>query len=313
MASSIQSLNRFLMSSSASALKYVPTRGFSQPSSPPCLKQLDSYLQDIQKSLSPSIVSLESSFSDREIHHSRRRGTGVFLEPNLIVTSAHVVGRVTAFYESKAVEKPDRFEHGCIRHRSYIGNTVAHTIDGKMLETKPLAVNFANDLAILKVVKPEGAFSSHCALSSSVPRKDDILMAISHRHKSESVIVLGDVRAIREKTVITKAPWPLDDELRWIEHNLFMFGDGKPQINPGEKVTGSITKVTGSPWFNLHSEVVGIASWEVKGEPAHCSVGFAVPSLYIRTVLAYAKSKGVEDPIVMDRWIDAHVAPGIDT
>ncbi|KAL3653654.1 hypothetical protein CASFOL_003335 [Castilleja foliolosa] len=53
---------------------------------------------------------------------------------------------------------------------------------------------------MLKVLKPEGAFSSHCVLSNSVPRKDDILMAISHRHNSESVIVLGDVRAIGERT-----------------------------------------------------------------------------------------------------------------
>ncbi|GFP79432.1 hypothetical protein PHJA_000086700 [Phtheirospermum japonicum] len=317
MASSLQPLKRVLRSSSSSsALKYASTRGFCQPSSRCLLKQLDSYLQDIQKSLSPSVVSLESSFftlaDDREIHHSRRRGTGVFVEPNLIVTSAHVVGRVTTFYESKAVQKTDRFEHGCIRHRSFIGNTVAHTIDGKMLKTKPLAVNFANDLAVLKVVKPGGPFPPHRALSSSVPRKDDILMAISHRQNSESVIVLGNVRAIGDRAVRTKAPWPLDDELGWMEHDWFAFGGGKPPINCGEKVTGSITKVTGSPWFNLHSEVVGIASWEVKDEPAHFSVGFAVPSLYIRTVLNYAKTKGPEDPIVMDRWIDAHVAPGID-
>ncbi|KAI3443605.1 hypothetical protein Pfo_000270 [Paulownia fortunei] len=317
MAFCILTLKRVLASSS-SKLKCASTRGFCQPSSRCPLQQLSSHLQDLNKSLSPSVVTLESFFfgpDNREIHHSCRRGTGVFLDPTLIVTSAHVVGRVTTFYESKSVEKPDRFEHGCILHKSYIGSTVALTADGKMLKTKPLAVNFVKDLAVLKVVKPEETLFPHCALANSMPHKEDILMAIAHRHKF--VIMLGNVRAIGEKTIRAKAPWPLDDELGWMEHDWFMFDSGNPPrgstlFNCREKVTGSISRVTGSPWLNLHGEVVGIASWEVTDEPAHFSVGFAVPSLCIRAVMDYAKTKGPEDPIVMDSWIDAHVISGMD-
>ncbi|KAK6120391.1 hypothetical protein DH2020_045871 [Rehmannia glutinosa] len=319
MASSIRTL-KMVLSSSSTRLKCASTRGFCQPSGSCPIQQLDTHLQDLKKSLSPSVVALESFFSgpdNREIHHSCHRGTGVFLEPTLIVTSAHVVGRVTTFYESKTVEKPDRFEHGCIRHKSYIGSTVALTVDGKTLKTKPLAVNFDHDLAVLKVVKPEGKFSPHCKLASALPRKEDILMAVANQHNIGFAIMLGNVRAIGEKTIRTKAPWPLDNELGWLEHDWCMFDGGKPPpgstlFNCGEKVTGSITRVTGSPWFNLHCEVVGIASWEVRDEPAHFSVGFAVPPLCIRTMLDYVKAKGPEDPVVMDRWIDAHVVLGMD-
>ncbi|KAL6548130.1 hypothetical protein OROHE_009192 [Orobanche hederae] len=322
MAFSLQTLKRVHWSSS-STLKFASTlRGFCQPSSRSPAKQLDSHLQDLEKSLSPSVVSLESFFfgpaaDNLEINRSTRRGTGLFLEPNLIVTSAHVIGRVATFYESKTVEKLDRFEHGCIRHKSYIGSTAALTSSGRMLKTKPLAVSFAKDLAVLEVVKPEGGSFPHCALASSLPGKDDILMAIGYRKKFELVTMLGNVRANGEKTIRTRAPWPLDDELGWLEHDWFMFDGGKPPpgstlSNSGEKVTGSITKVTGSPWFNLYCEVVGIASWEVTDEPARFSVGFAVPASCIRTVLDYAKTKGPEDPIVMDSWLDAHEVPGVN-
>lgn len=317
MASSIVTLKRVL-ASSTSKLKCASTRGFCQSSRSDLLQQLESHLQDLHRSLYPSIVKLESFFfapDNREINHSCRRGAGVFLDSTLIVTSAHVVGRLSTFYESKNVGKPDRFEHGSILHNSYIGSTAAITGDLRLLKTRPVAVNFVSDVAVLKVVMPEETLFPHCLIANSLPRKDDILIGFPHEGSPVPVIKFGNVRAIGEKTIRAKAPWPLDNELGWMEHDWSMFGGGNPPplgtlLNSREKVTGSITRVTGSPWFNLHGEVVGIASWEVTDQPAQFSVGFAVPPLSIRSVVEYAKTKQPEDPVVMDSWIDSHMLPG---
>lgn len=97
----------------------------------------------------------------------------------------------------------------------------------------------------------------------------------------------------------------------WIEHGWFGIGIGHPAPALAPAVTEvSATRIMGSPWFNLQGEVVGVASWDVKDRVDELSVCFAAPAASIRTVAEYVKTKGGDDPLVMDTWIGSHVFYG---
>ena len=133
------------------------------------------------------------------------------------------------------------------------------------------------------------------------------------RHQSLGLaMMVGNARG-EKRGVGARAPWPLDDGAGWIEHGWFGVGIGDPEPGRcGELREVSVSKIMGSPWFNMEGEVVGVASWEVKDEADRFSVGFAAPASSVRAVAEYVETKGREDPIVMDSWVDGHVYYGQD-
>ncbi|KAH6828504.1 hypothetical protein C2S53_013752 [Perilla frutescens var. hirtella] len=266
--------------------------------------ELDSHLEELHASLHRSVVSILTLFVAPEnsaIHGSDHIAAGICFDPTLVLTSARVVGRIAA------VKKPDG---GSPLYKAYIGRTAALTSLGDQpVNLTPLAVNFASDVAVLKV---EGTSLPACQLAESPPEKESILMSVCHARKEGWSISVANVRAVGQKTIKAKAPWPLDDELAWLEHDWLVFYRGPPPpssilFNCEEKVTGSVTKFSGSPWFNLYGEVVGVSSWVLRDDPASFSVGYAAPISNILPVVEYAKTKGPEDPIVMDSWISIQV------
>lgn len=126
---------------------------------------------------------------------------------------------------------------------------------------------------------------------------------------------MANVRSVGKKTIKAMAPWPLEDGLAWIEHDWLAFYRGPPPpssvlFNSKETQTGSLSKLSGSPWFNLYGELVGMASWVLRDDPAAFSVGYAAPLSNIWPVVEYAKAKGANDPVVMDSWIKSEVIGG---
>lgn len=152
-----------------------------------------------------------------------------------------------------------------------------------------------------------------CAVAVFPPGKDDILLAVAQHQGLGFGMMIGNVRGGggAERSVRSKAPWPLDDDLGWIEHGWFGVGIGDPAPASAPAMTEvSATRIVGSPWFNLQGEVVGVASWEAKDKGGELSVGFAAPAASIREVAEYVKRKGGDDPLVMDTWIGSHVFYG---
>lgn len=179
-------------------------------------------------------------------------------------------------------------------------------------------MNFARGVAVLKVVEQSNAEVTAppprgCALAESPLVKHNIILAVA-RHQSLGLgMMIGNIRrdAAAERSVGAKAPWPLDDGSEWIEHGWFGIGIGDPAPESCSALSEvSVTRIMGSPWFNLEGEVVGVASWEVKDKADQFSVGFAAPASSVRAVADYVRTKGGRDPLVMDTWIHAHVFYG---
>lgn len=170
-------------------------------------------------------------------------------------------------------------------------------------------MSFAKDVAVLEVVQPAGGEAAAepprgCVVAESPADKDSILVAISRHPSLGLAMMLGNVRGgVGERSVRVKAPWPLEDELGWIEHGWLGLGISDPAPGRSAFTNTLATRIAGSPWFNLEGEVVGVSSWEAKDEADEFSVGFAAPALSISSVVDYAKTKGPHDPIVVDRWI----------
>ncbi|KAL1547795.1 hypothetical protein AAHA92_16108 [Salvia divinorum] len=257
------------------------------------------HLQMLGQSLLPNVVVLESHFTPPttkyEIDHSPRLGTGFFLHPTLIATSIHAVACLSPSL------------------RAQIARTLAFTHRGAVMLTTPLALDFARGIALLQVVEQSEetppACSRGCKLTDSPPQKDSVLLAVARHQSLGLAMMVGNVRG--ERSVGAKAPWPLDDGAGWIEHGWFGVGIGDPEPGRcGELREVSVARIMGSPLFNMEGEVVGVASWEVKDEADRFSVGFAAPASSLRAVAEYVKTKGREDPIVMDSWVDGHVFYG---
>lgn len=270
--------------------------------------ELDSHLKELRASLINNIASIRTVFlapDNPEINGSHLFCAGVFLDPTLVVTSASVVASVAAVRGA-----------GSPVYRSYVGSTAALAYGSDSpIDLQPVAVSFARDVAVLRVVDRGGPLLPYCPTAASPPDKESLLMSISYDLEDQESGwggSLANVRSAAGRTIKSKAPWPLDDGLPWLEHDWLMFHGGPPPpssvlFNCKEKVTGSITKLSGSPWFNLYGELVGIASWVLRDDPACFSVGYAAPLSSIRAVVEYAETKGAEDRIVMDRWIESEV------
>lgn len=277
--------------------------------------ELDSHLKELRTSLIDSIASIRTIFvapDDPEFDGSILLCAGVFVDPTLVVTSASVVARVAAVRVSGAGD-------GSPVYRSYVGSTAALVYGSDSpIELQPVAVSFARDVAVLRVVDRGGPLLRSCPTAASPPEKESLLISISYDIEDQENGwggCLANVRSAARRTIKSKAPWPLDDESPWLEHDWMMFHRGPPPpssvlFNCKEKVTGSITKLSGSPWFNLYGELVGIASWVMRDDPACFSVGYAAPLSSIRAVVEYAETKGAEDRVVMDRWIESEVIAG---
>lgn len=259
--------------------------------------ELDLHLQDLHASLHKKVASIRTLFvapDNHEIHDTDFIGAGVCVDPTLVLTSARVVGRVSPL------------------HKAYIGHIEALFPDiEEPVKLAPAAVSFARDVAVLRVVGRRDLPVIPAA--GSPPEKESILMSISYHQEDGWGISAANVRAaVGRRTVKAAAPWPLDDGAAWMEHDWMVFHRGPPPpssvvFSAKEKVIGAITKLNGSPWFNLYGELVGISSWVLRDDPASFSVGYAAPLCNIWPVVEYAKTKGAEDPIVMDKWIKTEV------
>ncbi|KAL7096011.1 hypothetical protein ACP275_10G058300 [Erythranthe tilingii] len=285
------------------------TRRFSQS---PVQQALGRHFQKLHKYVSASTVALDTTFSGPDNRDAdspcRLRRTGVFLDSTTILTSANAVGRVAA-------EKPDGSDRR--RHRSEIATTVAVTRKRTPLKTKPLAVSFAHDVAVLKVVDPppEKMTSSSfrpCSIAKSPPKKDDILMAIIQREVAE-IVIPGNVRAAmgERATSKVKAPWPLQNDSGWMEFDFHTHGLGGSigresgysfHIN---EITGTLmTLMSGGALFNIHGKLIGVGSWDVRDDCLPFPLFFAAPLSRIVAAVDYAKTRKPDDPIVMDTWIE---------
>ncbi|KAH6779115.1 hypothetical protein C2S52_010352 [Perilla frutescens var. hirtella] len=280
----------------------VSTRRYCSSTSPESPRdQFQSQIQGLLAAVSPSVVALLSYFSgskSREIPHSARRGTGVFVDPTLILTSARLVGRVSTVYDS---------DRRSVLHNCFIARTIALTSGEKVLATIPVAVNFAGDVAVLEVVNPneaEGNFPAPCAVANDIADDDTPLLGIvRHGNCTALTGTLPGYRRQIEKSARPKAPWPLDDELEWVDY-------GASENN--NSVIVSLADVSGSPWFNFQKEVVGIASWAAETTDGRIN-SYAVPPVCIRSMIDYAKNTGPHNPVVMDRWINSHSIPDQDS
>ncbi|KAH6818323.1 hypothetical protein C2S51_001926 [Perilla frutescens var. frutescens] len=246
--------SRFCSSSRNSPLKHLqngvplPTRRLF--CSGGVLDDLRSEFESLMETASTSVVALKSYFSHSS--SSPRVGTGVFVHPKLIVTSAHVVGCVSG-------------EH------CEVGRTAAITKGGEAEEDS---------------VPPP------CRLGYDVGWKELPLLVMT-RHEgcdiNERGIIQMKCRAVEDTSPRTEWMYPLGDEFGWARY--------------GGSLVEEVIIVPGSPWFSPLHEVVGIASTPVGDETAGSVGGFVVPPPRIRAVLDYARGKGRNDPLVMDRWI----------
>ncbi|KAH6818178.1 hypothetical protein C2S51_001781 [Perilla frutescens var. frutescens] len=280
----------------AGNLRRASVREFCS-TSPGSLPEFDQFryqlLGKLTVTVSPSVVALLSYISapeTREIPHSATRASGVFVDRNLIVTSASVVGRISTVYDS---------DSSSVLHNCFLARTIALTNQGKSLRTTPVAVNFAGDVAVLEVVDAEGNpnLPPPCKVANVFAETKSPLVGIARHANCTAIISLplaGNRRA-------PKAPWPLANELGWVDYGVKIKNVG---------VGVSLPDISGSPWFNYGDEVVGIASWTAAGDGVVSS--YAVPPLRIKSVIDYAKTKRPHDPIVMDRWINAHTIPDGD-
>ncbi|KAL7095846.1 hypothetical protein ACP275_10G048100 [Erythranthe tilingii] len=318
------------------------TRRFSQPMTTRCCSfpEFKRHADKMYEYLSPSLVRIRSSFSDKS--ESYYAGAGVFLEPTLILTSAHLAGRVTVSYKSESPNERDPFvfNHDCLVHRSlFAETTVAVTRDLRTLRTTPVAVNYASNVAVLKVVAVAAAATPpppetttpcqhhsmakfkpfpplpfpHYTMANFSPKRGDCIMVMMDLRSMHFGYLAGHVRAAHgERTFKVRAPWPLKNDLWWIEFDLtgqrFNSGHPTPSRNYYNtkndlEVSGSMTMITGSPLFNNDGELIGVASWEFREKGAPYPVAFAAPMSAVREVVKYAKTKKPEDPIAMDAWI----------
>ncbi|KAL7136793.1 hypothetical protein ABFS83_10G054500 [Erythranthe nasuta] len=271
-------------------------------------RQLQKHLEGLYLSVTPSVVAIESHFlgsKNWDLQEPVRHKTGVFVSPTTIVTSADVVGRVLA-------EKPaDKCCAAAALHRSYIAHNFAITRDTHQpLRTNVLAVCFSHDVAVLEVVDvpPEGTWFTPCSIAKSPPEKGGVVMGAVHLADMQFGMMPGHVRAVGEKTVKSKAPWPLDDGSGWVEFDNRQFYGGYPRswsdlFTSKEAITGIRPPLTGSPLFNGDGEFFGVASWGVTEKGTQHSVTYGASLLQIMAALEYAKNKKPDDPIVMDTWI----------
>lgn len=262
----------------------LSTRRYCSDSPPDLSKDLPyNELLNLRFAVCPSVVPLLSYIADSETlgtPYSTRSGTGVFVDPKLIVTSAQVVGIVST-------------ENDSDRHHCFIGRTIGSTMEQKVFRTRPVAVNFARDVAVLEVVETKGKLPPPCALADAVAAVKTNLLRIARREKYSVLSILR----VRQRTDRAEAPWPLDGELEWVD-----YGGGD----------GALLPVCGSPWFNFQREIVGMASWDAETADGR-TISYVVPPSGIRSVVEYAKNKGANDPIVMDTWINnAHPFPELD-
>lgn len=153
---------------------------------------------------------------------------------------------------------------------AYVALTGGRDALEKSVKLSPLAVSFASNVAVLKV-DPEGApLASVCQVADSSPAEESDLTVVSHSEENNPEMAV---------------------------------------FSSEQEVCEPVIKMSGSPLFNLSGEVVGLASWAMKDamkdeDAAGSSEVNAVPVSNIWPVIDYAKTKGPEDPIVMDSGIN---------
>ncbi|KAH6779116.1 hypothetical protein C2S52_010353 [Perilla frutescens var. hirtella] len=244
--------------------------------SPALLAPLLSQMRGLLEAVSPSVVAIKTNFSpaeNGEFQPCTRVGTGIFVDRDLIVTSAHAIGLVSTV-------------RSC-----FIGRTIALTAGNKVLKTRPLAVNFGGDVAVL-VAEGDLPLPPACAVARSVPSKELPLMVMTMQENCSGIgMVQMKFRSTEDNTERSAWAYPIGDNFGWVRY--------------GGEAVDDIKIIPGSPWFSLGRDVGGIASWEAGDEPAGSVGGFVVPPSRITALLDYAKGKGTHDPIVIDPWITA--------
>lgn len=299
-----RNLAQSLKRASASTRRHYSTLALKKASPFP---DFDPRLVELQASLRLKVTEVRgiiNALDNPKIHRSSFVGAGIGIDSTLFVTSARLIGRVAA----------DRGESG--GYRAYIGSTAASVPDRKSpVVLTPLAVSFASDVAVLRVSDRcdpgfflvRYAWLPACPVAASPPEKESVLTAVSYDEEDGWGLRVANVRSMGPPRK-AKAPWPLDDKLAWLE--LDDHGATSASLKSKEKANGSFSRMSGTPWFNMYGELVGVASWVSRDDGACSSAGYAAALSSISSVVDYARAKGAKDPVVMDDWISSEVMGG---